>query len=105
MSLVISFLNQKGGVGKTTLSINVAACLNMLGQKVLLIDLDPQANLTLALGFEPGKTEHTSGDILLDDRRDVAVGVAGVLEEGAHLSRGEHHDEDRDGDGRERHDR
>jgi chromosome partitioning protein len=42
MSLVISFLNQKGGVGKSTLSINVAACLAMLGQRVLLIDADKQ---------------------------------------------------------------
>jgi chromosome partitioning protein len=42
MSLIISFLNQKGGVGKTNLSINVAACLTMLGQRVLLIDADKQ---------------------------------------------------------------
>ncbi len=42
MSFVISFLNQKGGVGKSTLSINVAACLAMLGQRVLLIDADKQ---------------------------------------------------------------
>ena len=42
MSLIISFLNQKGGVGKSTLSINIAACFDLLGQKVLLIDADKQ---------------------------------------------------------------
>jgi chromosome partitioning protein len=50
MGLVISLLNHKGGVGKTTSAINIGAGLAKLGKRVLLIDLDPQANLTLALG-------------------------------------------------------
>jgi chromosome partitioning protein len=51
MGLVISLLNHKGGVGKTTSAINIGAGLAELGKRVLLIDLDPQANLTLALGI------------------------------------------------------
>lgn len=50
MGIVISLLNHKGGVGKTTSAINIGAAMVELGRKVLLIDLDPQANLTLALG-------------------------------------------------------
>lgn len=51
MGKIISLLNHKGGVGKTTSAINIGAGLVELGQKVLLIDLDPQANLTLSLGI------------------------------------------------------
>ena len=57
MSKVISLSNHKGGVGKTTSTINIGAGLNRLKKKVLLIDLDPQANLSQSLGIiEPGKT-------------------------------------------------
>ena len=54
MSKVISISNHKGGVGKTTSAINIGAGLNRLGKKILLIDLDPQANLSQSLGvIEP----------------------------------------------------
>jgi len=66
MSYIIAISNEKGGVAKTTTALSLGAVLSEHGQKVLLIDLDPQANLTLALGFEPGKIEKTSADILLD---------------------------------------
>jgi chromosome partitioning protein len=66
MSYVIAISNEKGGVAKTTTALSLGAALTEIGQRVLLIDLDPQANLTLALGFEPGKMEHTSAELLLE---------------------------------------
>ncbi|MFN0015702.1 MAG: ParA family protein, partial [Saprospiraceae bacterium] len=51
MGIVVSLLNHKGGVGKTTSAINIGAGLVELGKKILLIDLDPQANLTISLGI------------------------------------------------------
>ena len=65
MSRVISIANQKGGVGKTTTSVNLSASLSMLGKKVLLIDLDPQGNATMGSGVDKHKAAATSYDWLL----------------------------------------
>ena len=56
----IAVLNQKGGVGKTTTVANIAAALAISGQKVLVVDLDPQGHLTIHLGLEPERFHHAS---------------------------------------------
>jgi chromosome partitioning protein len=67
MAYIITISNEKGGVAKTTSTLSLGAALAEASQKILLIDLDPQANLSLALGFEPAKMERTSGNILLEN--------------------------------------
>ena len=67
MGKSIAIFNQKGGVGKTTTNINLAACLAMKGKKILVLDLDPQGNTTSGLGVSKRGLEATSYDLLVDD--------------------------------------
>lgn len=66
MTYVIAVSNEKGGVAKTTTTISLGASLAEKQNQVLLIDLDPQGNLTLAAGLEPKQLKKTVGDVLLD---------------------------------------
>ncbi|MCZ2126924.1 MAG: ParA family protein [Anaerolineales bacterium] len=67
MTKTIAVSNEKGGVAKTTTALSLGAALAELGNRVLLIDLDAQANLTLSLGLEPGESELTSSSLILDN--------------------------------------
>lgn len=71
MATVISFANQKGGVAKTTSTFNVAASLAKRGFRVLMVDLDPQASLTIYAGLEPYEYEHTIVDVLKNPKQKI----------------------------------
>lgn len=67
MTFTIAMSNEKGGVAKTTSTLSLGAALAEFDHRVLLVDLDPQANLSLALGFESGEVEFSSASVLIDN--------------------------------------
>ena len=67
MGKIIAIANQKGGVGKTTTSINLSSCIAAKGKKVLVIDIDPQGNTTSGFGIEKNELENTVYELILGD--------------------------------------
>ena len=91
---VISFANQKGGVAKTTTTLNLAVAFAESGHDVLCIDLDPQGNLTMSQGIDPDKVEHSMYDVLVDripireviHQREIDIAVASIDLAGAEIA-------------------
>lgn len=84
-SRVIAFMNQKGGVGKTTTVVNIAAGIARRGRSVLVIDLDPQAHTTIHLGTDPTALERSVYDVLLDPSFDAVDALVGAVRENLSL--------------------
>jgi len=73
VSKVYAVANQKGGVGKTTTSINLATYLAAAGRRVLLVDMDPQANTTSGIGAAKNKKEYTIYDLMVQEQEDISI--------------------------------
>ena len=74
MAITIALANQKGGVGKTTTAVNLGACLNELGKRVLIVDTDAQGNATSGIGISKGDIQHDIYDVLVN-----GMGLEGVI--------------------------
>jgi chromosome partitioning protein len=91
---VIAFANQKGGVAKTTTTLNLAVAFAESGYRVLCIDLDPQGNLTMSQGVDPDKVEKSLYDVLVNDmpiseiivKREIDIAVASIDLAGAEIA-------------------
>lgn len=78
---IVAMLNQKGGVGKTTSTVNIGAAMAEAGRRVLLVDLDPQSNLSLHFGVEPEASSVTIYDLLLDPAASAEAAVVAARPE------------------------
>lgn len=78
MGKAIAIFNQKGGVGKTTTNINLAACLALKGKKILIIDIDPQGNTTSGIGLSKKELGNTSYEILIEKDIDTKSAIIGT---------------------------
>src|SRR3954464_10307173 len=91
---VIAFANQKGGVAKTTTTLNLAAAFAESGHRVLCVDMDPQGNLTMSQGIDPDQVEKSMFDVLVYDlsirevirRREIDVACASIDLAGAEIA-------------------
>ena len=92
MGQIFSLCNQKGGVGKTTTAVNVAACLAQQGNKILLVDIDPQGNATSGLGLDKNSLQKTSYDLLINSNSlseivlNTCVTDLNIIPTNAHLA-------------------
>lgn len=85
MGKAIAIFNQKGGVGKTTTNINLAAILAMMGKKILVLDIDPQGNTTSGLGIDKKNLEYTTYELLLEEDLDVHSAILPTSIEGLYI--------------------